>query len=195
NPNGMQQGVRAALFPLGVEDREALVLTSTHCAVDRCPFEAHLVLAMEGGQIEPVYRSFGSSAHYNPTTVTFSWPFHSEYAPLCCPSGTRNDTVGFDPAPGEVGVIASELSVCTEGTLAVGPTPNVVFVVCQPGEATDYELTGQTVVEPAGVGGPVGLQPGMRVRVEYLLKECSILVECRAATITPVAMKITVLSP
>ncbi len=194
---GLRQGLRATSIKLKGGNREVLILTSVVCAGHNCPFEDNVVLAMKAGKIETVAASqtilgFGSDTG----TVTLANRVSSADPVdpgLAFSNGRLIRTVGLDPATGEVAVIAAKLSICANGTLGPRLKPDAILVSCDPGNVGGYVITDQTVVEPASIGGLAGLQEGMRVLVEYVIKECADLLNCDSPTLTPVATRVTVL--
>ncbi len=197
---GINQALQARSFELDASGQEALVLTYSVCAASNCVVEAHSVLTMTDGEVEIVYGAFEASLELGPASAEFRVLAYAEFSPGCCPNSLLLQTVGLDPETGQVGVIDAELSFfCAEGLFRPSSEeqPLIVAVRCSEDEsATGYETTDETVVEPATIGGLDGLQEGDRVRVEYFIKECpDSLRDCDAFSVTPVATKITVLSP
>ncbi len=197
---GINQALRARSFELDASGQEALVLTYSVCAASNCVVEHHIVLTMANGEVEIVYDAFKASLDLGPASAEFRVLAYAEFSPGCCPNSILVQTVGLDPETGQVGVIDAELSLfCTEGLFLPfsEEQPLIVVVRCSEEEpATGYETTDETVVEPITVGGLDGLQEGDRISVEYFIKECpDSLRDCDAFSVTPVATKITVLSP
>lgn len=197
---GINQALQARSFELDASGRAALVLTYSICAASNCVVEQHSVLTMTAGEVEIVYGAFEASLELGPTSAEFRVLAYAEFSPGCCPNSLLLQTVGLDPETGQVSVIDAELSLfCAEGAFLPfsEEQPQIVTVRCSEDEpATGYETTDETVLEPATVGGVDGLQEGDRISVEYFIKECpESLRDCDAFSVTPVATKITVLSP
>lgn len=196
------QAIEARSWRLDVGGREALILTRVSCFAAHCPVELHEVLTMPDSDVAVAYQAYQASLELGPTSATFNIAAYAEFSGGCCPNGRLIHTVGLDPATGEVGVIDAELELfCTEGTFRPfsDMQPDVLYVRCtEDRPASGFEVTDETVVEPASFGSISGLQEGDRVSVEFIIKECpDSLLDCDPSTnsVTPVATKITVLNP
>ena len=207
---GITQGVQARAFATGEDGLQGLLVTYVKCTASNCPVEHHLVLAMKDSVITEVYNAFKASVQIEGNSATFSMPFYAQGALLygaCCPNGRLIQTVAINPESRDIGIIAAELDICTEGNIITAPVepPNLLFVRCldpddpaysPPRHVGGFETTEQTVVEPTAVGELQGLAEGDRVRVEFTVKECpQSLLDCSPDSITLVATKITRLAP
>ncbi len=208
-PAGITQAVEVTAFGPGVTGPQAVVVTYTNCGGSNCPVQGHRVLAMRDGAVAEVYGAFDSSVEIGGNSAAFAMAFYAKgalFAGLSGPNGILVQTVEIDPQTGDVGLAAARLDICAEGDVITAPMkpPNPLFVRClDPNDPTyspprhvgGFETTNQTVVEPAAVGLS-GLKEGDHVKVDYTIKECpQSLLDCSPDSITPVATKITVMSP
>jgi hypothetical protein len=159
-------------------DRQALVLSFHYCVgVGSGCGDLHEVLAMRNGAIEVVYGAWKAQLTLGLTSATFRNPAYFGADPFCCPSGWQVETLSLDPGTGDLGVIRSELVVCTDGTLTLQALgTDVIALTCGPEAAipgSTYRTTEETAVLPATIGGLSGLRDGDRVIVEYSVQQCS----------------------
>jgi len=201
---GIQGGMDVVAFQLG-ESRQGLVLTADYCTGVGSGCGTQLeVLAVRDGEVTRVYNAWKAGATAEGDSVVVSEPVYAD-SPLnmgfCCPYARLQTTIGLDSQTGKVMLIGRELPLCTEGSFVKfsGQAAETVFVRCggdAPGNQAGYVTTDQTVVQPASVGGVVGLGEDHRIKVEYTIKECpQSLLDCSPDIMTPVATKITVLNP
>jgi hypothetical protein len=189
---GSQEMGEHATFALG-DGREAVILAIGYCTgIGSGCGTYREVLTMREGEVKVAYTSWQGSVEVAGTSAVFNnaAPFRDDAG--CCPSGRRIETLALDTSTGELGVIESRLLVCSEGTLAQRPAEayvtNGIVLSCDWEYAgSAYRTTGETVVEPAGVGGLDGLAAGDRIRVAYR-EDCEADRGCAL-----VATKVTVL--
>lgn len=192
---GIQSGMEARTFRAD-GNREALVLSAGYCTgIGSGCGDVHEVLTMQDGQVIVVYGAWKAQLTLEQDFATFDNPALFRSDPLCCPSGRRIETVGWQAATGDLAVIESQLLVCTEGVLAydpgVGFPQGIIQLACEAGHpGSAYLFISDTVVEPATVGGFENLREGDRIRVEYAT-------DCEEGTLycELVATKITRLGP
>ena len=200
-PKGVAYGHRGGIQ--GMEDartfdldpaRQALVLTFSYCTgVGSGCGSYHEVVAARGGQIEVVYTAWQAGLTLEPDSASFNNPAFFNDDPFCCPSGRSIATVALDPATGDVGVVASELFVCTDGTfIPVEFPPNLFALRCDEDvPSTRYQVTAATAYE--GVAGLAALRDGDRIRVEYVVEQCLEGQDCSWPRL--IATKVMTVSP
>jgi len=191
---GVQDIGEAQTFRLD-DGREAMVLAFHYCTGTGSGCGNYYeVIAKQGEKIAVAYTAWKALFRLDGTSVVFDNPAIFRDDAFCCPSGRDIDTLALDPATGKLGVIKSELLVCTEGNLTREPAgPNTFAISCgqeSPVPGSIYRISNQTTVEPAAIGGLPGLRDGDPVRVDHGT-EC----EGETSFCTLTAIKITVLSP
>ena len=189
---GVQSGINALTFRFDSAGREAAIITAHTCTgVGSGCGDSRAVLTMIDGVVKSVYGSWKGSLQVGPTTARISVPRWFGPDPFCCNSGFNIDILGLDPTTGELGVIASDLSVCTQGRVHFPEfPPDVISVGC-----TQYRTTTDTEVVPATVGGLGRLEDGEFVRVEFTIEECPDLDPLCMWPTAVVATRITVGAP
>jgi len=168
---GIQEVPQATKFRVNSK-REALVLAFHYCTgVGSGCGAYHEVLTMIDREVKLVGGGWQALLTVEATSVTISNPAYFGDDPFCCPSARRSEIIALDPTTGELGVIATELVACKEGELVGVPEPPQRNTVELRG-CGSFEVSDQTVVEPASIGGIQGLRAGDTVRVEYGVGEC-----------------------
>lgn len=192
---GIEGGMELSTFTVD-DQRKAIVLSAGYCTgVGSGCGLVHEVLTMVAGEVKLVGGGWQALVNVEATRVSISNPAYFGDDPFCCPSARRSATIALDPMTGELGVIATELVACKEGELVGLPEPPRNTVQLR--GCGSFEVTDQTVVEPASIGGIQGLRVGETVRIEYGVGQCpddGIPYNCSWGEVLA-ATKITVLNP
>ena len=178
-PYGHRGGIQgmsdAQTFALDTRG-EALVLTFSYCTgIGSGCGDYHEVVSMQRGEFEIAYSAWKAQLTIRPMSAIFDNPAYFNDEPFCCPGGRYLDTLGLDSATAEVAVIESQLLLCTEGAYVPidVPPPGELAVRCDTGvPGTTYQISDETVFEPASLDGLQGLREGDRVRIEYVIDQC-----------------------
>ena len=176
---------------------EALVLTFSYCTgVGSGCGDYHEVVSMQHGEFEIAYSAWKAQLTIRPMSAIFDNPAYFNDEPFCCPGGRYLDTLGLDSATAEVAVIESQLLLCTEGSyVPIDFPPGRLAVSCDTGvPGTTYQISDETVFEPASLDGLQGLREGDRIRLEYVIDQCpEDVIGCFGQSL--VATKVTALNP
>ena len=193
---GIQGMSDAQTFALDTRG-QALVLTFSYCTgIGSGCGDYHEVVSLHRGEFEIAYRAWKAHLTLRPMTAIFDNPAYFSDDPFIGPSGRYLDTLGLDSATMEVAVIESQLLLCTEGSyVPIDFPPGRLAVRCDTGVLyTTYQISDETVFEPAGLDGLQGLREGDRVRLEYVIDQCpEDVIGCFGQSLA--ATKVTALNP